>query len=96
MRAVGAGGQEMTVQEVLDWLQRTHGRTVIMLLHNDTVLYYREEDEETQTQQRARRLSEILEDAGEPRCRELELNYVCEGDDAEAGDDHPLLLCSFP
>ncbi|XP_075369861.1 ubiquitin-like modifier-activating enzyme 7 isoform X1 [Mycteria americana] len=96
MRAVGADGQEMTVQEVLDWLQRTHGWTVTMLLRGHTVLYDREEDEETRARQRAQRLSENLEDAGEPRQRELELYYVCEGEDAEAEDARPPLLCSLP
>ncbi|XP_050760694.1 ubiquitin-like modifier-activating enzyme 7 [Gymnogyps californianus] len=96
MRAVGADGQEMTVQEVLDWLQRTHGWTVTMLLRGHTVLYDREEDEETQARQRAQRLSENLEDAGELRRRELELLYVCEGEDAEAEDTRPPLLCSLP
>ncbi|KAM6248192.1 ubiquitin-like modifier-activating enzyme 7 isoform 2-T2 [Spheniscus humboldti] len=96
MRAVGADGQEMTVQEVLDWLQRTHGWTVTMLLRGHTVLYDREEDEETRTRQRAQRLSENLEDAGEPGQRELELYYVCEGEDAEAEDARPPLLCSLP
>lgn len=42
------------------------------------------------------RLSENLEDAGEPRPRELELLYVCEGEDAEAEDNRPPLLCSLP
>ncbi|KAF1636787.1 UNVERIFIED_CONTAM: hypothetical protein FQV16_0005075, partial [Eudyptes robustus] len=96
MRAVGADGQEMTVQEVLDWLQRIHGWTVTMLLRGHTVLYDREEDEETRTRQRAQRLSENLEDAGEPGQRELELYYVCEGEDAEAEDARPPLLCSLP
>ncbi|KFQ00203.1 hypothetical protein N330_10738 [Leptosomus discolor] len=96
MQAVSADGQEMTVQEVLDWLQRTHGWTVTMLLHGHTVLYDREEDEETQARQRAQRLSENLEDAGKLRQRELELLYVCEGEDAEAEDTRPCLLCSLP
>ncbi|XP_075015404.1 ubiquitin-like modifier-activating enzyme 7 isoform X3 [Calonectris borealis] len=96
MRAVGADGQEMTVQEVLDWLQRTHGWTVTMLLRGRIVLYDREEGEETQTRQRAQKLSENLEDAGERRQRELELHYVCEGEDAEAEDARPPLLCSLP
>lgn len=82
MRAVSSDGQEMTVQEVLDWLQvslvwtapsrvtlgggaeldpdthllqRTHGWTVTMLLRGHTVLYDREDDEETRTRQRAQR-----------------------------------------
>lgn len=81
MRAVGADGQEMTVQDVLDWLQvslvraapsrvplggagldpdtqllqRTHGWTVTMLLRGHTLLYDREEDEETRAQQRVQR-----------------------------------------
>ncbi|XP_074692655.1 ubiquitin-like modifier-activating enzyme 7 isoform X7 [Strix aluco] len=96
LRAVGADGQEMTVQEVLDWLQRTYGWTVTMLLHDHTVLYNSEEDEETRAQQRAQRLSENLKDAGEPPRRELELLYVCEGEDAEDEDTCPPLLCSLP
>ncbi|XP_052634364.1 ubiquitin-like modifier-activating enzyme 7 [Harpia harpyja] len=96
MRAVGADGQEMTVQDVLDWLQRTHGWTVTMLLRGHTLLYDREEDEETRARQRVQRLSENLEAAGEPRQRELELLYVCEGEDAEAEDNRPPLLCSLP
>ncbi|CAM9363971.1 unnamed protein product [Bubo scandiacus] len=96
LRAVGADGQEMTVQEVLDWLQRTFGWTVTMLLHDRTVLYNSEEDEETRARQRAQRLSENLKDAGEPQRRELELLYVCEGEDAEDEDTCPPLLCSLP
>uniref|UniRef100_A0A8C8E5U0 E1 ubiquitin-activating enzyme n=1 Tax=Otus sunia TaxID=257818 RepID=A0A8C8E5U0_9STRI len=96
LRAVGADGQEMTVQEVLDWLQRTYGWTVTMLLHGCTVLYNSEEDEETRARQRAQRLSENLKDAGEPPQRELELLYVCEGEDAEDEDTCPPLLCSLP
>ncbi|NWI29023.1 UBA1 enzyme, partial [Sula dactylatra] len=96
MQAVGADGQEMTVQEVLDWLQRTHGWSVTMLLCGHTVLYDSEEDEETRTRQRAQRLSENLEDAVEPQRRELELSYVCEGEDADAEDARPPLLCSLP
>ncbi|PKU37965.1 ubiquitin-like modifier-activating enzyme 7 [Limosa lapponica baueri] len=91
-----ADGQEMTVQEVLDWLQKKHGWTVTKLLHGYTMLYDREEDEETRTQQLAQRLLENSEDTGEPRQRELELSYVCEGEDAEAEDARPLLLCSLP
>ncbi|XP_009475144.1 PREDICTED: ubiquitin-like modifier-activating enzyme 7 [Nipponia nippon] len=96
MQAVSADGQEMTVQEVLDWLQRTQGWTVTMLLRGHTVIYDREEDEETRTRQRAQRLSENLEGAGEPRRRELELYYVCEGEDAEAENERPPLICSLP
>ncbi|XP_065498782.1 ubiquitin-like modifier-activating enzyme 7 [Caloenas nicobarica] len=96
MQAVGADGREMTVQEVLDWLQRTHGWTVTTLLRGHTVLYDREEDEETRARQLAQRLSENLEDAGGPWQRELELYYVCEGEDAEAEDARPPLLCSLP
>ncbi|KAM6300936.1 LOW QUALITY PROTEIN: ubiquitin-like modifier-activating enzyme 7 [Aegotheles albertisi] len=96
LRAVGADGQEITVQEVLDWLQRTYSWTVTMLLRGHTVLYDSSEDEETRTQQRAQRLSENLEEAGEPRPRELELIYVCEGEDAEAEDTGPPLFCSLP
>ncbi|XP_053932901.1 ubiquitin-like modifier-activating enzyme 7 isoform X2 [Cuculus canorus] len=96
MRAVGADGQEMMVQEVLDWLQKTHGWTVTMLLRGHTVLYDSEADEEEQARQRVQRISENLEDAGELRQRELQLFYVCEGEDAEAGDARPPLLCSLP
>ncbi|NXN42857.1 UBA1 enzyme, partial [Rhinoptilus africanus] len=96
MQAVGADGQEMTVQEVLDWMQKTHGWTVTMLLHGYTVLYDSQEDEETRTRQLAQRLSANLEDAGEPRRQELQLTYVCEGEDAEAEDARPPLLCSLP
>ncbi|NWI96621.1 UBA7 enzyme, partial [Pitta sordida] len=96
MQAVNADGQVMTVQEVLDWLQRTHGWTVTMLLHGDTVLYDREENEEKRAQQQSQRLSEYLEDAGMPRQQDLELLYVCEGEDAEAEDSRPPLLCSLP
>ncbi|XP_051483773.1 ubiquitin-like modifier-activating enzyme 7 isoform X2 [Apus apus] len=96
MRAVGADGQEMTVQEVLDWLQRTYSWTVTMLLWGHTLLYDREEDEETRTRQLAQRLSEILKDAGVPWQRELELTYVCEGEDAEAQEASPRLICSLP
>ncbi|XP_075288569.1 ubiquitin-like modifier-activating enzyme 7 [Opisthocomus hoazin] len=96
MRAACADGQEVTVQEVLDWLQSMHGWTVTKLLRGDTLLYDREEDEETQTRQRAQRLSENLENAGELRQRELELLYVCEGEDAETEDTRPPLVCSLP
>ncbi|NXG66556.1 UBA7 enzyme, partial [Hemiprocne comata] len=96
MRAVSADGKEMTVQDVLDWLQRTYGWTVTVLLHGYTILYNSEEDEEPRTRQLAQRLSEILNDAGEPRQRELELTYVCEGEDAEAQEASPLLICSLP
>uniref|UniRef100_A0A8C3PI45 Ubiquitin-activating enzyme E1 n=1 Tax=Calidris pygmaea TaxID=425635 RepID=A0A8C3PI45_9CHAR len=79
-----ADGQEVTVQEVLDWLevsmgqaapnrvtlggrggaqgppdthllQKTHGWTATKLLHGYTMLYDREEEEETRTQQLAQR-----------------------------------------
>ncbi|XP_074770259.1 ubiquitin-like modifier-activating enzyme 7 isoform X3 [Athene noctua] len=96
LRAVGADGQDMTVQEVLDWLQRTYGWTVTMLLHGCTVLYNSEGDEETRARQRVQRLSENLKDAGEPPWRELELLYVCEGEDSEDEDTCPPLLCSLP
>ncbi|XP_050169022.1 ubiquitin-like modifier-activating enzyme 7 isoform X2 [Myiozetetes cayanensis] len=95
MRAVSADGQAMTVQEVLDWLQRTHGWTVTMLLHGNTVLYNKGDSEETRAQQQAQRLSEILEDAGMPQQQDLELHYVCEEEDAEE-DKRPPLLCSLP
>ncbi|KAM6387639.1 ubiquitin-like modifier-activating enzyme 7 [Pluvialis apricaria] len=96
LRAVGADGQEMRVREVLDWLESIHGRTVTTLLHGYTVLYDAGEDEETQSQQRAQRLLQNLKDAGEPRRWELELKYVCAGEDAEAEYNGPPLLCSFP
>ncbi|RMC00070.1 hypothetical protein DUI87_23480 [Hirundo rustica rustica] len=96
MRAVGADRQAMTVQEVLDWLQRTHGWTVTMLLCGDSVLYDSKADAETRAQQRARRLSENLEDARMPQQQDLELLYICEGEDAEAEDTRPPLLCSLP
>ncbi|NXM07736.1 UBA7 enzyme, partial [Tyrannus savana] len=95
MRAVSADGQAMTVQEVLDWLQRTHGWTVTMLLHGNTMLYNKGDSEETRAQQQAQRLSEILEDAGMPQQQDLELYYVCEEEDAEE-DKRPPLLCSLP
>ncbi|KAJ7424737.1 Ubiquitin-like modifier-activating enzyme 1 [Willisornis vidua] len=79
-----------------DLLQRTHGWTVTMLLHGDTVLYDREQDQETRAQQQAQRLSENLGDTGMPRQRVLELLYVCEGEDAEAEDSRPPLLCFLP
>ncbi|XP_064012493.1 ubiquitin-like modifier-activating enzyme 7 isoform X8 [Pogoniulus pusillus] len=94
LQAVGADGKEMTVQEVLDWLQRTYGWSVTMLLHGYTVIYDKEEDEEIQAQQQAQRLSEKLEHARE--MRRLELLYVCEGEDAEASNRRPPLLCSLP
>lgn len=42
------------------------------------------------------RISQNLVDTGEPRRWELELKYVCAGEDAEAEYDAPPLLCSFP
>ncbi|TRZ13806.1 hypothetical protein HGM15179_013290 [Zosterops borbonicus] len=96
MRAVGADGQAMTVQEVLDWLQRTHGWTVTMLLCGDSVLYDSKADAETRARQQAQRLSENLEDARMPQQQDLELLYICEGEDAEAEDTRPPLLCSLP
>ncbi|XP_054022841.1 ubiquitin-like modifier-activating enzyme 7 [Dryobates pubescens] len=94
MQAVTADGQEMTVQEVLDWLQRTYGWTVTMLLHGYTVIYDKEEDEEIQARQQAQRLSENLKDSRETQ--QLELLYVCEGEDAGASNRRPPLLCSLP
>ncbi|XP_014808979.1 PREDICTED: ubiquitin-like modifier-activating enzyme 7 isoform X3 [Calidris pugnax] len=92
-----ADRQEVTVQEVLDWLKKTHGWTVTKLLHGFTMLYDREEEEDRRTQQLAQRLLENSDDTGEPRRRVLELSYVCEGEDAEAEDDaRPPLLCSLP
>ncbi|XP_041874264.1 ubiquitin-like modifier-activating enzyme 7 isoform X2 [Corvus kubaryi] len=96
MRAVGADGQVMTVEEVLDWLQRTHGWTVTMLLCGDIVLYDSKADEETRARQQAQRLSENLEDARMPQQQDLELLYMCEGEDAEVEDTRPPLLCSLP
>ncbi|NXG37313.1 UBA7 enzyme, partial [Dromaius novaehollandiae] len=96
VQGVGADGQEMTVQELLEWLQRVHGLPVTMLLHGYTVLYDREQDEETRAQQQAQRLSESLEGAGELRPRELELQYVCEGEEDEDEDACPPLVCYLP
>ncbi|XP_041321287.1 ubiquitin-like modifier-activating enzyme 7 isoform X4 [Pyrgilauda ruficollis] len=96
MRAVGADGQVMTVQEVLQWLQRTHGWTVTMLLCGDSVLYDSKADAETRARQQAQRLSESLEDARMLQQQDLELLYICEGEDAEAEDTRPPLLCSLP
>ncbi|KAM4893797.1 ubiquitin-like modifier-activating enzyme 7 [Sylvia borin] len=96
MQAVGADGQAMTVQEVLDWLQSTHGWTVTMLLCGDSVLYDSKADAETRVRQQAQRLSENLEDARMPQQQHLELLYICEGEDAEAEDARPPLLCSLP
>ncbi|NXA33422.1 UBA1 enzyme, partial [Eudromia elegans] len=87
-----ADGQEVTVQELLERLEREHGRAVTLLLHGYTVLYDGAKDEGARAQQRARRLSESLGAAGEPR--ELELQYVCEGE--EDGADCPPLLCYLP
>ncbi|XP_053845756.1 ubiquitin-like modifier-activating enzyme 7 isoform X3 [Vidua macroura] len=96
MRAVGTDGQAMTVQEVLDWLQRTYGWTVTMLLCGDIVLYDSKADAETRARQQAQRLSKSLEDARMPQQQDLELLYMCEGEDAEAEDTRPPLLCSLP
>ncbi|XP_061864643.1 ubiquitin-like modifier-activating enzyme 7 [Colius striatus] len=96
MQAVSTDGQEVTVQEVLDWLQKTHGWTVTMLLRGNTVIYDGETDEETRAWQRAQKLRENLGAAGEPRQQELELLYVREGEDAEAEDTCPPLICIFP
>ncbi|XP_059712187.1 ubiquitin-like modifier-activating enzyme 7 isoform X3 [Haemorhous mexicanus] len=96
MRAVGADGQAMTVQEVLDWLQRTQGWTVTMLLCGDIVLYDSKADAETRAWQQAQRLSKSLEDARMLQQQDLELLYMCEGEDAEAEDIRPPLLCSLP
>ncbi|XP_030356571.1 ubiquitin-like modifier-activating enzyme 7 isoform X2 [Strigops habroptila] len=96
MRAVSTDGQEMTVQNVLDWMQRTHGWTVTMLLHGNTVLYDSGEDEAIRAMMRKQRLSENLEDAGEPQQRVLKLEYVCEEEDAETEDTRPPLLCFLP
>nr|XP_025962416.1 ubiquitin-like modifier-activating enzyme 7 [Dromaius novaehollandiae] len=96
VQGVGADGQEMTVRELLEWLQRVHGLPVTMLLHGYTVLYDREQDEETWAQQQAQRLSESLEGAGELRPRELELQYVCEGEEDEDEDACPPLVCYLP
>ncbi|KAF4803454.1 Ubiquitin-like modifier-activating enzyme 1 [Turdus rufiventris] len=96
MQGVGADGQVVTVQEVLDWLQRTHGWTVTMLLCGDDVLYDSKADAETRARQQARRLSENLEGARMVQQQNLELLYMCEEEDAEAEDTGPPLLCSLP
>ncbi|NWS46998.1 UBA7 enzyme, partial [Probosciger aterrimus] len=96
MRAVSADGQEMTVQNVLDWMQRTHGWTVTMLLHGDTVLYDSGENEATRALMQKQRLSANLENAGEPQQRVLKLEYVCEEEDAETEDTRPPLMCFLP
>ncbi|KFP69487.1 hypothetical protein N310_10255, partial [Acanthisitta chloris] len=96
LQAVSARGQVMTVQEVLDWLQRTYGWTVTMLLHGHTILYNSKQDEETRALKLAQRLSESLEDAGLSPQQDLELQYVCEGEDAETDDTRPPLLCLLP
>ncbi|XP_062441552.1 ubiquitin-like modifier-activating enzyme 7 isoform X2 [Rhea pennata] len=96
VQGIGADGQEMTVRELLDWLRRVHGLAVTMLLHGYTVLYNREQNEETRAQQQAKKLSESLEGAGEPRPRELELQYVCEGEEDQDEDSCPRLLCYLP
>ncbi|KAI1234347.1 hypothetical protein IHE44_0003389, partial [Lamprotornis superbus] len=96
MQGVGADGQAVTVQEVLDWLQRTHGWTVTMLLCGDDVLYDSKAAAETRAQQQAQRLSEVSRDARMLQQQDLELLYICEGEDAEAEDTGPPLLCSLP
>ncbi|XP_039551350.1 ubiquitin-like modifier-activating enzyme 7 isoform X2 [Passer montanus] len=96
LRAVGADGQAMTVQEVLEWLQRTYGWTVTMLLCGDSVLYDSKAEAETRARQQAQRLSESLEDARMPQQQDLELLYICEDEDDEAEDIRPPLLCSLP
>ncbi|NXL87100.1 UBA1 enzyme, partial [Alectura lathami] len=93
VRAVGADGQAMTVQELLDWLQKEYGWTVSKLLCGSTMLYDGEEDEEAQARQRAQRLSDVMERAGE--AQQLELQYVCVGDEVEE-DACPPLLCTLP
>ncbi|XP_062356447.1 ubiquitin-like modifier-activating enzyme 7 [Cinclus cinclus] len=96
MQGVGADGQVVTVQEVLDWLQRTHSWTVTMLLCGDDILYDSKADAEKRAQDQARRLSEISRDAKKLQQQDLELLYICEGEDAEAEDTGPPLLCSLP
>ncbi|KFP04834.1 hypothetical protein N300_09946 [Calypte anna] len=96
MQAVRADGQEMTVQEVLDWLQRTYGWTVSVLLCGYTMLYNSEDDEETQAQLLSQKLSETLGHTGEPLRQALELSYVCEEEDAEAEETGPPLICYLP
>uniref|UniRef100_A0A8C3B8K1 Ubiquitin-activating enzyme E1 n=1 Tax=Cairina moschata TaxID=8855 RepID=A0A8C3B8K1_CAIMO len=91
VRAVGADGQEMTVRELLDWLQREHGWTVSKLLRGTTMLYDAEDDAETQAQQQAQKLSDGMERAG--ALRQLELQYLCKGDTEE---ECPPLLCILP
>ncbi|NXC48399.1 UBA1 enzyme, partial [Penelope pileata] len=92
VHAVGADGQAMTVHELLQWLQEEHGWTVSKLLHGSTLLYDREDNEETRAQQRAQRLWGGTEHGTEPR--QLELQYVCAGDELE--DTCPPLLCTLP
>ncbi|XP_071611645.1 ubiquitin-like modifier-activating enzyme 7 isoform X1 [Heliangelus exortis] len=96
MQAVRADGQEITVQEVLDWLQRTYGWTVTVLLCGYTMLYNSEDDEETQARLLSQKLSETLGGTGEPLRQALELSYVCEEEDAEAEETGPPLICYLP
>ncbi|XP_061202958.1 ubiquitin-like modifier-activating enzyme 7 isoform X2 [Neopsephotus bourkii] len=96
MRAVSADGEEMTVQNILDWMQRTHGWTVTMLLHGFTVLYDSGENEGVRALMQKQRLSATLENAGEPQQRVLKLEYVCEEEDAETEATRPPLMCFLP
>ncbi|XP_065543746.1 ubiquitin-like modifier-activating enzyme 7 isoform X2 [Lathamus discolor] len=96
MRAVNADGEEMTVQNILDWMQRTHGWTVTMLLHGFTVLYDSGENEGIRALMQKQRLSATLGNAGEPQQRVLKLEYVCEEEDAETEATRPPLMCFLP
>lgn len=92
VRAIGEDGQALTVRELLAWLQEEHGWTVTKLLRGSTMLYDGEEDEEMRARQQAQRLSDGVERCAEPR--QLELQYVCAGDELE--DACPPLLCTLP
>ncbi|KAM8994845.1 ubiquitin-like modifier-activating enzyme 7 isoform 1-T1 [Ara ararauna] len=96
MRAVSTDGQEMTVQDVLDWMQKTHGWTVTMLLHGFTVLYDNGEKEGIRALMKKQRLSATVENAGKPQQRVLKLEYVCEEEDAETEATRPPLMCFLP
>ncbi|XP_040502458.1 ubiquitin-like modifier-activating enzyme 7 isoform X2 [Gallus gallus] len=92
VRAIGEDGQALTVRELLAWLQEEHGWTVTKLLRGSTMLYDGEEEEEMRARQQAQRLSDGVERCAEPR--QLELQYVCAGDELE--DACPPLLCTLP
>ncbi|XP_015730043.1 ubiquitin-like modifier-activating enzyme 7 isoform X3 [Coturnix japonica] len=92
VRAIGEDGQAMTVRELLAWLQEEYGWTVTKLLHGSTMLYDGEEDEEMRARQQAQRLSDGVQ--GSAELQQLELQYVCAGDQLE--DACPPLLCTLP